>query len=147
MSLDLRPATALDVPAMHRIRKSVSENTLSEGAIFGEEDYLPFLGPVGETWVGEFDGQMAGFGSVDRVNASIWALFVDPDSEGRGVGKALLNHLVARARSCGIPKLILTTTPGTRAEQFYLRQGWQQTGTAANCEVILALLLHEQSAD
>lgn len=147
MTMRLRPATAGDVPAMHRIRKSVTENILSEGAKFGEDDYLPFLGTQGESWVGEFDGQMAGFGSLDRTNAAIWALFTAPDFEGRGVGKAILRHMIQHARSLGTDTLRLTTTPGTRADQFYRRQGWEQMGTAPNGEVVLIYRLNTHAPD
>jgi GNAT superfamily N-acetyltransferase len=147
MTMRLRPATAGDVPAMHRIRKSVTENALSEGANFGEDDYVPFLGTQGESWIGEYGGQMAGFGSLDRTNASIWALFTDPNFEGRGVGKAILNHMILQARSLGTDTLQLTTTHGTRAEQFYRRQGWVQTGTAPNGEVVLTFRLHTDAPD
>lgn len=136
-NLNLRLAIADDVPAMHRIRKSVTENILSDDNALGHGDYLPFLGANGETWVGEFDGTMAGFGAIDRRNASVWALFVAPEFESRGVGKGLLNQLLERAGALGMTALHLTTTAGTRAEQFYVRQGWQLNGTAPNGEISL----------
>ena len=140
MKLELRLAVADDVADMHRIRKSVKENILSDENALGHNDYLPFLGPNGETWVGEFEGAMAGFGAIDRRNASVWALFVAPEFESRGVGKALLNQLLDRAQALGMAALHLTTTPGTRAEQFYIRQGWQFVGVARNDEVSLQYL-------
>lgn len=137
MELALRLAALPDVPAMHRIRTSVTENILSDGSTFGHDDYVPFLSSDGETWVAELDDQMAGFGAIDRRDSSIWALFVAPEFESRGVGKALLNQLVQRAQLLGMRALHLTTTPGTRAEQFYIRQGWQLAGTAPKDEVLL----------
>ncbi len=142
MELEIRRAVLEDVQAMHNIRTSVTENTVSDGSTFGHVDYLPFLDAEGETWVGEFDGQMAGFGAIKQCNASIWALFVAPEFESRGVGKVLLNHLVERARMLGMTKLQLTTTPGTRAEQFYIRQGWRLAGTAPKGEVSFQYLLN-----
>lgn len=137
MELTLRLATLRDVPTMHYIRTSVTENALSEDSTFGHDDYAPFLGTSGETWVSEFEGQMAGFGAIDQRSSSIWALFVAPAFESRGVGKALLNHLVERSRLLGMTAVHLTTTPGTRAEQFYIRQGWQLAGAAPKGEVRL----------
>ena len=137
MELALRLAVADDIPDMHRIRKSVTENVLSDENALGHADYLPFLGPIGETWVGEFGGVMAGFGAIDQGNASVWALFVAPEFESRGVGKALLSQLLGRARLLGMTALHLTTTAGTRAEQFYIRQGWHLNGAAPNGEIAL----------
>ena len=136
-ALNLRLAVNADIPAMHNIRKSVTENILSVSSALGHDDYRPFLVTDGETWIGEVDGQMAGFGAIDQCNSSIWALFVAPEFESQGVGKALLNKLLARAKSLGLTSLALTTTPGTRAERFYIRQGWQKKGAAPNGEVKL----------
>ena len=137
MKLALRLAVEADIPEMHRIRKAVHENILSDENALSHDDYLPFLGSSGETWVGELDEKMAGFGAIDRRNASVWALFVAPQYEAQGVGKALLVKLIDRARSFGLTGLDLTTTTGTRAEQFYIRQGWQLNGHAPNDEVKL----------
>ena len=142
MVFQLRLALVQDIPTMHAIRTSVRENVLSEGSTFGHDDYLPFLGANGEAWVGEIDGQMAGFAAIDRNNSSIWALFVSREFESLGVGKALLNHLIGRAQQFEMTELHLTTTPRTRAEQFYIRQGWQFVGGAPNDEVSLRYLLN-----
>lgn len=146
MELELRPAVANDIPAMHRIRTSVTENMLSDANALRHDDYLPYLGNSGETWIGEFDSRIAGFGTIDQDNGSIWALFVAPDFESRGVGKALLAQVTRRARALGISTLKLTTTPDTRAEQFYIRRGWKVTGTAPNGELVLQIALTENFA-
>ncbi len=137
MKLALRLAVKADIPEMHRIRKTVHENILSDKNALSQDSYLPFLGSSGETWVGELDGKIAGFSAIDRRNASVWALFVAPQYEAQGVGKALLVKLIDRARSLGLIGLHLTTTTGTRAEQFYIRQGWELNGHAPNGEVKL----------
>jgi GNAT superfamily N-acetyltransferase len=142
MALHLRLALFQDIPTMHAIRTSVTENILSEGSTFGPDNYLQFLGASGETWLGEIDGRMAGFGAIDRNNSSVWALFVSPEFESLGVGKALLHHLITRAQQLEMTAFHLTTTPGTRAEQFYLRQGWQFVGAAPNGEVSLQYLFN-----
>ena len=43
-----------------------------------------------EMWVWVEDGQILGFWAGDPRDGSIWALFVDPANEGRGIGRALL---------------------------------------------------------
>ena len=120
---------------MHHIRTTVKENVLSNEAAITFDDYVRFLENEGETWIASIDSQLAGFGVLDRPNQAIWALFVAPTFEAHGIGKALLARLVERAEALGMLHLSLTTTAGTRAEQFYIRQGWQPNGVASNGEV------------
>ena len=133
--VDLKRASATDVAGMHHIRATVRENVLSNEAAITVEDYVRFLEREGETWIASIDSQLAGFGVLDRLNQSIWALFVAPTFESHGIGKTLLARLVERAEALGMRNLSLTTTAGTRAEQFYIRQGWQPNGVAPNGEI------------
>lgn len=59
---------------------------------------------------------------------------MNPDAEGRGIGRALHDFMLVQARERGIGRLWLNTAPGTRAEGFYVRAGWDRTGAAANGE-------------
>jgi len=43
----------------------------------------------GRGWVVAFDDGIAGFAVADRARANLWALFVDPELEGRGIGRRL----------------------------------------------------------
>lgn len=146
MDIIVKAAARDDIPAMHDIRRRVRENALSDDSALGHDDYLPYVGDKGETWIAVSDEKIAGFATLDHHHASIWALFVAPEFESRGVGKALLNQLVERARAFGFASVQLTTTPGTRAEKFYCRQGWCPTGSAPNGEVILRLTLDDGGA-
>lgn len=138
----LHRATEADIPEMHRIRLSVRENRVSDPARLTEADYRPFIADQGETWHARIDGKIAGFGTLDESDQSIWALFVHPDFEGMGLGKLLLAKLVDRARESQMGTINLVTTPGTRAEAFYLRCGWEPAGVAESGECRLALNLH-----
>jgi hypothetical protein len=84
----LRAATAQDIPAMQRIRRAVRENAPREPAQVTAADYGRRIAVPGTSWVAERDGRVVGFGVADRPSRSLWALFVDPDSEGRGIGRA-----------------------------------------------------------
>ena len=131
MRCRIRTATADDVPAMHRIRLAVRENRLRDPALVTEPDYLPFV-EAGSAWVADCPTGLAGFAAVDLTDGNIWALFVDPGSEGCGIGRALHAAIVDKARAEGLVRLWLTTAPGTRAERFYRRAGWRPAGLGSD---------------
>jgi GNAT superfamily N-acetyltransferase len=76
-----------------------------------------------------------GFAIGNATNGNIWALFVGPEHERRGHGRRLLDAAVAWLWSQGLRRLWLTPEPGTRAQQFYERAGWQLTGPADHGEL------------
>lgn len=123
-SLVYRVATVADILAMHRVRMAVKENVLSNPAKVTPEMYVPYLQEFGKGWVCEEHGEILGLSIVDYRNGSVWALFVDPTAEQRGIGKRLMQLLVDDARQRGVAELKLSTGIDTRADQFYLRQGW-----------------------
>ena len=139
MAVVVRAAVNADVPAMHRIRLSVRENALADRTQIGEADYLPFV-HAGAAWVAEAAGRVVGFAAIDLASASVWALFVDPASEGQGIGSVLHQHLLDWSRDRGLRCLSLTTTPGTRADRFYRRWGWDEVGRTADGELRLKRL-------
>lgn len=119
----------------------MKDNRLTDPSRLTEDHYRPYLADRGETWRASIDGQIAGFGTMDYEDCSIWALFVDPAFEGLGLGKLLLAKLVERARDNQMHKISLVTTPGTRAEAFYLRFGWYPVGVTEDgeCRLVLGL--------
>ena len=130
----LREARAADIPQMHRIRLAVRENRLTSNAIT-EANYLPAIGQWGRGWVVERDGMIVGFAVGNIETGNIWALFVDPDEEGRGHGQRLHDAMVSGLWANGFDRLWLTTQPGTRAQRFYEDAGWICTGEAERGEV------------
>lgn len=136
--MTLRRATQVDIPAMQRVRLAVRENILSDPTRITAADCLAALEELGRTWVVELDGEIAGF-ATGYKNGSIWALFVHPDYEGRGYGKALHAAMVSWLWSLGHTRLWLTTEPGTRAEHFYVAQGWRPCGLVPGGELRLEL--------
>lgn len=122
----LRRATHADIPAMSRIRLAVTENALSDPARITTAMYEDFLERSGRGWVAESAGVVVGFSYADDVNASIWALFVQPGQEGRGLGKALLDQATGWLFARGHAQVRLTTGAGTRADRFYAALGWQR---------------------
>ena len=81
--------------------------------------YRPLLGGEGRGWVAELDGGIAGFAVADLARGNVWALFVDPDFEGRGVGRRLHDAMMEWCFASGAERVWLSTDPGTRAEAFY----------------------------
>lgn len=124
-AMKLRLATVLDIEPMHAIRLSVLENRLGDPSRATVEKYQEMLGERGRGWVVEDDaGAILGFGIADALSRSLWALFVRPDSERRGVGRALHDAMVAWLFSIDNKPIWLTTEPHTRAAQFYAAAGW-----------------------
>ncbi|QNA91134.1 GNAT family N-acetyltransferase [Massilia sp. Dwa41.01b] len=123
---------------MSRIRLSVTENVLSDPARVTPQMYEDFLEKSGRGWVAEGNGEVVAFCYADRENASIWALFVAPGHEGRGLARTLLALAVDWLFALGHEHVELSTTPGTRADRFYAQQGWLR-GPPGTREVVYSL--------
>ena len=130
-----RQAIVADIPAMSRIRLAVTENALSNPGRITEAMYRDYLDVLGRGWVAEQDGEIIGFSYADRTDSSIWALFVDPEREGRGAGKQLLRLAVDWLYELGNPEVRLGTAAHTRADRFYAAQGWTREGMKDDIEV------------
>jgi hypothetical protein len=87
--MGLRLATITDSEAMHRLRLAVLENRLADPSRVQVDDYLRMLTTDGQGWVYDVDAEIVGFSVADRVRRNIWALFVMPGYEGRGIGRSL----------------------------------------------------------
>ena len=119
----LRQAVREDIPGMHRVRLAVRENRLTSTAI-REEHYVPEIEVTGRGWVVTEDGNVVAFAVGNREEQNVWALFVDPEREGRGYGRRLHEAMVEWLFSQGVAVIWLSTDPGTRAQRFYEAAGW-----------------------
>ena len=135
----MRKAEPRDIARLIEIRAAVRENRLQSRAI-GAADYRPYV-EDGRCWVWEEAGAVLGFAALDADAASVWALFVAPDAEGRGIGRALLDTLVAEAHARDLPALTLETMAGTRAERLYRAAGWMLSSRDADGNLTLNLSL------
>ncbi|MBY5981787.1 GNAT family N-acetyltransferase [Ferrimonas balearica] len=124
-TIQIRPATEADIPQLSQIRLSVVENVLSDPERLTPAIYHDYLTGRGRGWLALCDGEAAGFAVADGPDASIWALFIDPRFEGKGLGKALLDRAVDWLFANGARVITLSTDTNTRAEGFYQAQGWQ----------------------
>ncbi|MES2513941.1 MAG: GNAT family N-acetyltransferase [Bacteroidota bacterium] len=130
-----REATVDDITQLQVVRNSVKENVLSEPALVPDKDYEPYLKARGKGWVCEIDGTIIGFAIVDLVDHNIWALFLHPGFEKKGIGKQLHNIMLDWYFNQTQQSVWLGTAPGTRAELFYKHMGWTVIGTHGKGEV------------
>jgi GNAT superfamily N-acetyltransferase len=135
-----REAVLSDIPEMHRVRMSVKENVLSHPSVVKESDYFDYISVKGKAWVCQTGGKLVGFSIVDLEDTNVWALFVHPDFEGRGIGKQLHDRLLDWYFLQTDKPLQLSTGQGTRAEQFYRLKGWKEIGKKQNGEVVFQML-------
>jgi GNAT superfamily N-acetyltransferase len=122
----IREATRYDVPALVAVRAAVRENILTSD--IPPERIVAGLEVRGKGWVAEHEGRVVGFSMADLDESMIWALFLLPEWEGRGLGTALLERAVGWLWREGCESIWLTTEPGSRAEGFYAHLGWTRAG-------------------
>ena len=127
-----REATVNDIGNMSRIRISVKENVLNNPALVTQKDYIDYLTSYGKGWICEIDNEAVGFAIASLTQNNIWALFIDPAHEEKGIGKELHRMMMDWYFSKTAEKVWLNTDPGTRAELFYRKQGWTAKGMHGN---------------
>ena len=130
-----REAQSADIKQIQVVRNSVKENTLSNPDLVTDEDCRIFLLERGKGWVCEADHRIVGFAIADLQEHNIWALFVHPDYDKRGIGKELHRLMLRWYFSQTKETVWLGTAPGTRAEEFYKRMGWKLVGMHGTKEV------------
>lgn len=131
----LRQATFDDIPGIQHVRQSVRENRLISTRI-SDEDVHRAIAETGRGWVVVSGDEIVAFAIGNATNGNIWALFVHPDHERHGHGRALHDTMVEWLWTQGLERLWLTTEPGTRAQTFYERAGWQLVGPTERGEVL-----------
>ena len=125
-----RRATVQDIPRVMEIRFAVQENRLHDPTSVTPADCEAFIAR-GLIWVAEEQGRVIGFSAGNDRDGTIWALFVDPVAQGRGLGADLLALACRDLAAKGYATARLTTDPGTRADRFYRRNGWMDRGLDA----------------
>jgi GNAT superfamily N-acetyltransferase len=127
-----REATGADMPGITRVRTSVVENALTieqlaERGITEASVAASFL-TDSKGWVALQGDEIVAFSIADRATHSIFALFVLPGYEGRGLGSRLLDLALGWLWKNDAARVWLTTGPGTKAVRFYENRGWKYTG-------------------
>lgn len=130
-----REARLYDIPQIQLVRNSVKENTLSDPELVTDKDCEEYITARGKGWVCVVEGRIVGFSIVDLQDHNVWALFVHPQFEGKGIGKRLHNIMLDWYFQQTKQTIWLGTAFHTRAENFYRLQGWQEAGTHGSKEI------------
>ena len=130
-----REATTSDIKQIQIVRNSVKENTLSDPNLVTDEDCEEFISVRGKGWVCEIDERIVGFAIADLKDNNIWALFLHPDYEKKGIGRRLHNLMLDWYFRQTKDKVWLGTAFTTRAEQFYRKAGWREVGLHGTEEI------------
>lgn len=130
-----REATVADIPQIQVVRHSVRENVLSDPSLVTDKDCEEYLTQRGKGWVCEIEGTVVGFSVADLEENNIWALFVHPEHEEKGIGKRLQSEMLDWYFSNTKEKVWLGTSPNTKAEKFYRMSGWKEVGTHGKGEI------------
>ena len=131
----IRKATRTDLLRIFEIRAAVKENKLSDPRRVTVEMCEWFIDHAA-FWLWEEDGVVQGFSAADPRDGTIFALFMDPAFEGRGVGQVLLPLACKTLRDAGHRVAHLDTEATTRAERFYQRNGWQEVGRKLDGQIV-----------
>lgn len=126
-SPEIRPASFTDVDAMFKVRASVGENTMTPAELSAigvtPEAIASAIKSAPCAWVATIANEVVGFAMVDLNSACLFALFVLPEHEGRGIGTRL-TQICERALFEHHPTAWLETANGSRAAQLYRHLGW-----------------------
>lgn len=90
-------------------------------------DNVVILALVGRSAVGSV--MYSEFGMIDLGDCALYGMWVDPGFRGKGVGRALVDAVVAQARAAGKRRVVLHVVTGNdSASHLYERAGFVPTG-------------------
>ena len=130
-----REALVSDVPQIQVVRNLVKENKLPHPDYVTDADCVDFITKRGKGWVCTINNRIVGFAIADLQDHTIWALFVDPDFEARGIGKKLHTLMLNWYFKQTQQTVWLGTSPATRAAAFYAYNGWREVGKNGEKEI------------
>ena len=138
----LQPGDAADYRKL-RLR-AFREHPVAFTSSFEEESLKPVASSeqrlaaasTGRFWGAFADGVLVGTVGLDREQriknrhkATVIGMYVAPEYSRRGMGRALMEALLADARTSDLDLLVLTVTHGNDgAEKLYLDMGFQSFG-------------------
>jgi len=141
MTVTIRDATGADVDAICAIhnqgiadRIATLDTTLR--AASDTRTWLAERGPRHPVLVADADGAVVGWASLNRFNprpaydpVADFSVYLDRTWRGRGIGRALLDALIERARAHGYHKMVLAAMAFNDAGiALYTRTGFTRVG-------------------
>jgi GNAT superfamily N-acetyltransferase len=117
---------------------SVEERAEMWRSILGRHDGSPVV-------VAVLDGQVVGFATVGAerteeepsTSGELYAMNLDPDVWGRGIGRALLRRATDGLVRLGFADAVLWVVPeNQRARALYESHGWKTDGAVATEEIL-----------
>ena len=130
-----REAQTADIPQIQIVRNSVRENSLSYPALVPDKDVEEYITRRGKGWVCEIGNTIVGFAIVSVTDHNVWALFIQPGFEKKGIGRILHAEMIDWYFSQTAEMIWLGTAHGTRAEAFYRKAGWKEAGIHGKGEI------------
>lgn len=139
----IREANVNDIDNYMLVRMAVLENKLNNPALVTRKDNEDYLTTHGKGWVCEMEKKIVGFSIVGLIQNNVWALFVHPDLEKKGIGRKLHDVMLDWYFTQTTKPLWLGTAPSTRAEMFYRKSGWTAVGKHGNDEIKFEMTFHQ----
>jgi [ribosomal protein S18]-alanine N-acetyltransferase len=129
MSIGLRAMRWWDIePALELERRLFSHNPWTAGVFWAELAGVP---ATRHYLVADDGGRVLGYAGLaaTRHEADVQTIAVDPDRQGEGLGRRLLDALLAEARRRGCADVFLEArADNERALELYRRSGFEQVG-------------------
>jgi phosphinothricin acetyltransferase len=141
MRVTVRAATGADADAIRAIHNQGIEDRIAtlDATLRTAEDTRTWLaerGPRHPVLVAEEPDGVVGWASLNRYNARAaydhvadFSVYVERASRGKGIGRQLLDTLIARARELGFHKMVLAAMANNDAGvALYTRAGFTRVG-------------------
>lgn len=129
--IELKPASIGDIPKLWALRTRAVKLTCAShysaeqievwSASPAPESYLRLVVTQGAL-IAEDEGQLLGYGILDRQTGEVIAVFVEPGQDGKGVGRLLMQGLEAIAAEEHYTRLYLFSS--LNAADFYRAMGF-----------------------
>ncbi len=78
-------------------------------------------------FVAEIEGNEVGFTSYSEIEPGVFKIhkiYILPDLQGKGVGKALIDTVIEESKDAGATRIQLNVNRNNKAIEFYLRNGF-----------------------
>jgi ribosomal protein S18 acetylase RimI-like enzyme len=103
-----REAQLKDINAIFSVRVSVRQNRLTYSQLralgITPESIATALQNDSKAWISECNDTVVGFSMANSSDGRIFALFVLPQYEGRGIGGKLLEMALTWLQTCKVPR-------------------------------------------